>query len=427
MRRLRVSVTSKALTDALEIANAWTIGLNLDDLIADGLVRAAVIGVDVDVVAIGKASREMANACHVVLGDHVLRTFIVTDEGKWAPSYDAQVMIGSHPLVSDASVAAGARLIDFLGQKTSASITVFLVSGGASSLCALPLEPLTGTDLHSLWDAAVGAGLDITILNQLRAATSAIAGGLVLRHVRTRRSISLIMVDNVVSGEEWVASGLTYDFGPSSAELVALVNQLNRSASPLAERLLEAGEHRRTMTTVPIGVAHENVVIAAPSLVLERATSAAEHLGYRVVDLGSAIHGDVADVGKLFDSVNNDEVRRGGTFCVLGVGEVTVRVKGDGRGGRCQELAWLMAPMLANLEGDAVFTAIATDGRDFLDGVGGAWVDNTTMSSLERMHISWEEIARNNDSFRGLSLLDQLLAGGHSGWNLCDLYLALVR
>ncbi len=418
---------SKALIDAREIASAWTVGLNLGDLITDGLVRAGVIDVDVDVVAIGKASREMANACHAVLGDHVQRTFIVSDEGGWVPPYNAEVMIGSHPLVSGASIAAGARLVDFLGEQTSASSTVFLVSGGASSLCALPLAPLTATDLRALWDAAMAVGLDITTLNKLRAATSAIAGGLVLGHVRTLRSTSLIMVDNVVSGEAWVASGLTYGFWPSPIELVTLVDQLNGSGSLLAERLLEAGELRRTLTSAAIETAHENIVIAAPSLVLRRTSSAAEHRGYRAVDLGSAVHGDVAAVGRHFDSIINDEARRGGPFCVLGVGEVTVRVRGSGRGGRCQELAWLMAPTLAHLDVDAVFAAIATDGRDFIDGVGGAWVDHMTMSSLETMNIPWGEIARNNDSFRGLSRLGQLLPGGRTGWNLCDLYLALVR
>lgn len=419
-------MTSEIFTDALEIANAWRAGLDLGELIADGLIRTGVIDMDVDVVAIGKASPEMANACHAVLGDHVCRTLIVTDE-EWDPAFNSEVVIGSHPLVSDASIAAGERLVAFLGEPTSATSTVFLVSGGASSLCALPLQPLTVSDLSSLWDAAVEAGLNITTLNQLRAATSGIAGGMVLRNVRTPRSASLIMVDNVVSGEEWVASGLTYDFRPSRDELAALVDQLNRSGLPLVDRLLSAGGHRRTLTSEPITTAHRNVVIAQPSLVLRRATNAARRLGYRVVDRGSAVHGDVADVAKLYESVIDDEVQRGGAFCVLSVGEVTVRVTGSGRGGRCQELAWLMAPMLAHLDRGALFAAVATDGRDFVDGVGGAWVDHTTMVTLAQMSISWDDIARNNDSFRGLSLLDHLLAGGRTGWNLCDLYLAIVR
>jgi len=419
-------VTSEIFADAIEIANAWTVGLDLGQLIVDGLIRTEALDVDVDVIAIGKASREMANACHAQLGDHVLRTFVVTDE-KWDPAFDAEVVIGSHPLVSDASIAAGERLLAFLAEPTSATSTLFLISGGASSLCAIPLPPLTVSDVQLLWDAAVEAGLDITTLNQLRAATSGIAGGLVLRKVRTPHSASLIMVDNVVSGEEWVASGLTYDFRPSPAELAALVDRLNRSGLPLVDRLLRAGAHRRTLTTERIVTTHQNVVIAQPSLVLEWATGAARRLGYRVVDLGSAVHGDVVDVAKLYELVINDEMQRDDSFCVLGVGEVTVRVTGIGRGGRCQELAWTAAPMLASLDRDALVVALATDGRDFVDGVGGAWVDRGTMLTLERMKVSWEDIAHNNDSFRGLFLLDQLLAGGRSGWNLCDLYLALVR
>lgn len=59
-------------------------------------------------------------------------------------------------------------------------------------------------------------------------------------------------------------------------------------------------------------------------------------------------------------------------------------------------------------------------------GVGGAWVVSTTRERAEGMGFAWAEVAADNDSHRRLAALDQLIPGGHTGWNLCDLYVACV-
>jgi glycerate 2-kinase len=110
----------------------------------------------------------------------------------------------------------------------------------------------------------------------------------------------------------------------------------------------------------------------------------------------------------------------------MGVGEVTVRVGGAGTGGRCQEFAWYMAKVLAELDRDAAFVARASDGRDFVEGVGGAWVERSTLERVLTSGVDWLAVAQANDSHSALRTLGQLLEGGHTGWNLCDLYVALM-
>ena len=53
-----------------------------------------------------------------------------------------------------------------------------------------------------------------------------------------------------------------------------------------------------------------------------------------------------------------------GPVALVGVGEVTVKVRGTGEGGRCQEFAWLMADVLAEDVRVGAFVAQASDGRD---------------------------------------------------------------
>jgi glycerate-2-kinase len=420
-------VTSKQLDDALTISDEWRGLLSLRELIEQRLQRADALGESIDIVAIGKASRTMTNACREIFGDQVRRTFLVVDEADASDSPTSVVVVGEHPLPGAGSIRAGERLVEFLAERTDATCTLFLVSGGASSLCARPQPPVDVEDLHELFNVALESGMDITALNQLRAATSSIAGGAVLRRVLTVRSIALIMVDNVISGASWVASALTYEYEPSESDVTALLEQIDRLATPLATRVFESSERRRQSLQHRVTTAHQNLVVAQPSMLLDTAVRSAEQRGYRVVPMGSDLHGDVHGVADHFSRTLSSELLTQGPLCVIGVGEVTVRVRGSGTGGRCQEFAWAMAEVLAALERPGVFVARASDGRDFVPGVAGAWVDASTTGKAQALGIDWLTVSLRNDTFNGLMALDQLLDGSSTGWNLCDLYITLFE
>jgi glycerate-2-kinase len=422
-------VTSKLVRDAQAVSAKWLEELDLSSLTEQRLEAAGLLdrGVGVDVVAIGKASREMSGAAKTILGARFRRELTICDEASASLSDSStDVVVGEHPVPGEGSLHAGARLVDFLDESTHADCTLFLLSGGASSLCVLPEAPLTLEDLRGVWNAAMTSGVDITTLNKIRASSSAIAGGAVLRHVRTARSQSFILVDNVISGAEWVASALTYDYLPTEEDVTSLLALVGLNETSLGERLLQASLNRAPAEAVPTTTRHENAVLAEPKMMLDYAVQEARRRGYRVLDMGSHVQGDVERVSEQWADVLRRETSRGDSVAVLGVGEVTVRVRGTGRGGRCQEFAWLMARAMADLSRDAAFVARASDGRDFVEGVGGAWVERSTMQRARRSNIDWSEVARANDTYGALSALGQLLQGGHSGWNLCDLYVAVM-
>ncbi len=418
---------TKLARDARVICTDWLREMNLARLIEAPLAAAQVVDLDVDLVAVGKASREMMAAASESLGSGVLRRLTICDAASAAlggPSLD--VVVGEHPVPGEGSLAAGRALAAFLDGGSKANATLFLLSGGASSLCVLPAPPVTLDDLRAVFDAALVTGADITTLNKIRASVSLIGGGAVLRHVRTERSLGLIMVDNVVSGAEWVASGLTYDFEPSSEEVASLLAQIGLTEGALRARLLEGSAQRSASLGALTAKLNENAVVAEPSMVHELAMAEARRRGYRVLDMGNHVHGDVEDVVDEWVSVIEDELAEGDPIALVGVGEVTVKVRGTGNGGRCQEFAWLMAGALADLERDSAFIARASDGRDYVEGVSGAWVDKATTERAQALGIEWRDVAAANDSHSALAALHQLIEGRHTGWNLCDIYVATL-
>jgi glycerate 2-kinase len=422
-------VTSMLTSDALAIGSKWLSELSLANLTKDRLASSGLLedGVRVDVVAIGKASREMAGAIEELLGDRVLRQLVVCDKASASLAPLAStVLIGEHPVPGEGSRNAGMALVAFLDEETHADCTLFLLSGGASSLCVLPEAPLMLGDLRGVWDAALATGADITTLNKIRASSSQIAGGGVVRRVRTPRSQSFVLVDNVISGAEWVASGMTYDYAPTRDDVMGLLGQIGLTDTPLGQRLLDAYRRRAQSLARTSFSNHENAILAEPAMMLDVAVDEARRRGYRVVNMGAHVHGDAVTVSEDWTRELERAQSSGDSVAVLGVGEVTIKVRGSGRGGRCQELAWLMTRGLAGLARDAAFVARASDGRDFVEGVGGAWADRSSEQRARELGIDWASIAQANDSYTALREIGQLLDGGHTGWNLCDLYVALT-
>jgi glycerate 2-kinase len=396
--------------------------LNLTSLIENRLDAASPLEGTVDLVAIGKASREMARAAQSILGQRVHRTMVVSEVGEESRTAEERVVIGEHPIPGAGSLRAGDEVASFLESDRHADSTLLLLSGGASSLCVLPATPLTLDDLSEIWSAALRAGVDITTLNQIRATTSLVAGGAMLRHVHSGQLKSLILVDNVVSGARWVASGMTYEYKPSRDEAEALWALIGVGGS-LRAQMLKAFEARSELMDVIPGVVHENVVVGEPAMMLTSAIAEASRRGYRVIDRGARVIGDVRTVAQEWGKVARSADTR---TAMVGVGEVTVQLEGAGQGGRCQEFAWLMAKELGDSSRSSAFVAAASDGRDYVEGVGGAWVNETTLTRIGELGLDWLSVAGSHDTYPALRSLGQLLQGGHTGWNLCDLYVVLV-
>ncbi len=414
------AVRDRLVADALAITATWTHEVALDRLVGPALDDVGDLAVDV--VAIGKAAPEMSAAALTTLGARTRRRLTISDDGA-ARAYE-NVVVGEHPVPGAASLRAAHQLLDFLGA-SDADLTLVLLSGGASSLCALPLSPVDRRALEALWSAALATGADITTLNRLRASTSQIAGGAVLRAVVTPRLRTLIEVDNVVSGAPWVASGLTYDYDPLPDELEALIGAFELP-DDLADTFRRAGARRRTIMAEAPSTSVENAVVAEPTLVFNAAASEAHRRGYSIVDMGRRVVGDLDDVVAQWSTALEVAAKRPGPQCLLGVGEVTVRVTGAGLGGRAQAFAWTMAGALARIGRPGAFVARATDGRDFVPGVAGGWVDDETVERATARGVNWSAVKLAHDSYHGLRAVDQLVAGERTGWNLCDVYVAVL-
>jgi len=112
--------------------------------------------------------------------------------------------------------------------------------------------------------------------------------------------------------------------------------------------------------------------------------------------------------------------------CVFAGSETTVTVRGQGNGGRCQELALAAAIELEGLTG-AVVLAAGTDGSDGPTTAAGAIADGESARRARAAHVDLAARLADNDSHAALEPLGDLLLTGPTNTNLLDLYLIVVE
>jgi glycerate-2-kinase len=307
-----------------------------------------------NVVAIGKCAGALLDG-FVDFDD----AFVALPDGYREPrSTRALIYKGGHPDMTPASFAAGRALLDFVDAHDDIT---FLVSGGGSACVEVPLPPHTEEELIAKNRELVASGLPIGEINRVRASLSAIKGGRLGGRVRGR-CVTFVYSDVSTGRLQDVASG------PSLRDmrLIADNTTLVRTAARIAR---ERGMN--------------------PTL-LER-----------------QIEMDVQQAAELLAA--HDEP------LVIAGGEPTVVVKGDGKGGRCSELAVRFA-RLAN-RGEALFAS--SDGVDGSSGVAG-WIVRLPRD-FDREAV--EKHLASSNSAAAAALLAEPIIIPLAGNNLRDLYL----
>ena len=139
--------------------------------------------------------------------------------------------------------------------------------------------------------------------------------------------------------------------------------------------------------------------------------------------LGDSLEGEARDVAQLHAQLAKRCLADGRRAVILSGGELTVTVKGNGRGGPNQEYALALAIALAGEKGIAALAG-DTDGTDGGTGSAldpaGAIIDWSTISRATTHNLLPATFLANNDSTGFFRLTNDLLVCGPTGTNVND-------
>lgn len=388
------------------------------------------------VVGFGKASARMASALENLLGNRISEGFAVTAEGCAVPTKIIEVAEAGHPVPDERTIRASQRILNLVQAAKKEDLVIVLVSGGGSALFELPAPGLSLEDLAKTTTLLLRAGAAIHEMNAVRIHLSAVKGGRLAQAACPAKVLALVLSD--VPGDDLatVASGPTVPDPTTFAQAVRVLkakgiwNELPRAV----REHLSAGAAGKIPETPkpgdPIFRGVRHVLIGSGRTALALAKKIGQELGFRCSILTSTMRGEAREVGKFFAALAAEEVRFGRPVpppaLLLAAGETTVTVRGEGRGGRNQELALSFALEIQGLSGVALL-ALATDGRDGLTDAAGAIVDGETVDRIKAAGVDPVTALAQNDSYAALSAAGDLLLTGPTGTNVADLVILAVE
>ena len=390
---------------------------------------------EIHVVGFGKASREMALGVLDALGDVAGGVVIAPED--YPPVGPIEVLRGDHPIPKENTLASSKRLLKYLEERVSEEDIVFvLISGGGSALFEVPAPGVSLEDIAFVTKELMKRGADIVELNAVRKHLSSVKGGQLLRYVKARRVFSLIISDVVGDRLDTIASGPT---APDETTYRDAYEVLKRrglwDAVPKSVRdRIEAGLRGEAPETVkpgdPLLRKVKNVIVASNRASLEAMAKRAKDLGYQPLILSPYVTGEAREVAKVLAAIIKSVKELGypakPPLAILAGGETTVTVRGDGVGGRNQELCLSLAIEVKGLEG-VVAACMGTDGIDGVSPAAGAIIDGKLVELAMNRGLDPKEFLDRNDSYTFFKELDRAIITGYTGTNVNDIFVALIK
>ena len=337
----------------------------------------------------------------------------------------------AHPYPDEASVRAAGRALELARRASEECPLVLLLSGGASSMLALPSPGLTLRHKTETARALMAAGADISELNCVRKHISAIKGGQLAAAARSCVTLAISDVHGPVADDPAViGSGPTVGDPTTFAGALEIVRNVADVPREVREHLARGSRGELPETIKPGDprlAASRYEIIGSRADATAGAGAEAEALGYAVTVLREPTHGEARTAGPRFLR----EARRiaeasARPLCVLGSGETTVRVKGEGVGGRNQEFALSVIETIGAVGRAAVFASAGTDGTDGPTGAAGAIVDSSTLERAQRIGVDWRTSLDENDAYHFFKPLGDLIIWGPTGTNVGDVHVVLI-
>ena len=358
-----------------------------------------------------------------------LSGLVVTRYGYGVPCRRIEIVEAAHPVPDAAGLAAARRIFGMVKGLGAEDLVLCVISGGGSSLLALPIEGLTLEDKQAVNRALLKSGASISEMNCVRRHLSAIKGGRLAAACHPAKVVTLLISDVPGDNPMDIASGPTVSDPTTCADALAIIKRYGIEVPRTVLEILETGRGETVKPGDPRLAGIETRMIATPQMALEAAAEVAREAGIPAAILGDSIEGEAREVGKVMAGIALQVARRGQPFqaaCVLlSGGETTVTVRGNGRGGRNVE--FLLSLGVA-LDGHPGIHAIAgdTDGVDGMEDIAGAYLAPDSLARAWSKGIKPKDSLDANDGHGFFEALGDSVVTGPTLTNVNDFRAILI-
>jgi len=387
------------------------------------------------VIGAGKASAAMAHYVETIMGERITGGHIVTKYDHSCKLKRIKVTEAGHPIPDANGFTATEEILKIAEKAGERDLVLCLISGGGSALLADLPEGLLPEELYIVNNLLIRCGASINEINCVRKHLSRVKGGQLARAVWPATLISLILSDVTGNPLDVIASGPTVPDMSTFGEALRIIegyNLIPDLTTGIVNYLKDgaAGIHPETPKPGdPTFSKTFNILAGTNITALEAAKRTAADLGYNTFIINSEIHGDVEGIaGKILEQTiyykNENTVKK--PVCLLFGGEPTLKVSGDGKGGRNQHLALTAAVRISSIPG-ITFLSAGTDGTDGPTDAAGAVVDSETVTYALSVNKDPGKYLAEFDSYNFFKVTGGHIKTGPTFTNVMDLVVVLIE
>ena len=392
----------------------------------------------IHVIGAGKAVYNLYTGLEKVLGGWISGGVVVTLNKHSLPAGRVRFYTGTHPIPDINSLHAGEAVFKYIKEEVGKNdLVFFLNTGGASSLLIKPVAGLKLNDKIKIHECLLSSGADINEINCVRKHISALKGGRLAEEIYPAKLISLILSDIVDSKLEDIGSGFSIGDSTTFYDAFQILQKyhLFQQLGPEIKKFFMNGVEGKVPET-PIPALNKfkknkHVLLGNNTLALSSAKTTAEQMGIKAVILTSRDKGEASEVAKVYASIIKEIISHQNPFkppvLLLSGGELTVTIRGSGKGGRNQEFVLEILNQLKEIHSPFHILSVGTDGIDGPTDAAGAWINEKTIKKVKKLNMNINTHLSNNDSYHFFKKINQLIITGPTDTNVMDLRLFYIH
>ena len=378
------------------------------------------------VLGAGKAAASMAKEFENNYEGPV-EGLVITRYGHYTKTKFIEVIEAAHPEPDRNGLLASKKTFDIASNSTKSDHVVFLISGGASSLLTLPLSGVSFEDKQKINKELLISGAPIDEMNIVRRSLSQLKGGRLAQTIFPAKLSTYMISDIPGDDPAYIGSGPTIQATGLNEDSISILDHYKISISDKIKKIIYKN-------TLPQLVKSPQYMIANPMMALKNAANVAEKEGYIPIILSDCLEGEARVEGKkmaeLAIKISNEKkyknISLSKPILLLSGGETTVKVIGNGRGGRNTEL---MLSMAINLNKARNISALAvdTDGIDGIEDNAGAYISHDTLNKAVFKKVNPQTYLDNNDSYSFFKKINDLIFTSPTLTNVNDFRAVLIN
>jgi len=394
--------------------------------IADSVFDLSTIQ-NIYIIGAGKASGFMAYEIEKILRSKITQGVVSVYDASDIKLAKIKLIEAGHPLPNRNSLIAGEEIFKLASSAVENDLVITLISGGGSALMELLPDGILLNDYRKLTDLLLQSGADITEINIVRKSISKIKGGKLGKAIHPAKSITLIISDVVEDNLESIASGPTFINDKENRDARTVLHKYNLFDKIPYSIKKYFGELSDDNKLSHPQIENQFIFIIGNNLTaLNAAKEKAEQLGFDSKIVNDKLVGEARSAGKEIANHLKNNLNVDKPTCLIFGGETTVTIKGNGLGGRNQELVLASLIEIKEVNKNFIIASVGTDGRDGPTDAAGAFINEQTWKKALELNLNPQKFLEENNSYYFFKSLGTLIKTGTTGTNVMDIQVGLL-